>query len=134
MEDNSIAFFVAGSGAVFFLIEAQAGSLIRRILFSLPIFESMFACAFCTGFWVGIMSSLIHIYINDDIQNNTVIYRVVMNGMGTAITSMLLMRMIDGAEALMFCSNMLVSSLPSNDSIPMSDDDIDTDEIEVSND
>lgn len=133
-DDINIVSFVAGSGVVFFLTESQAGGIVRTLLFALPYFESMFACAFCTGFWVGVILSSVHMSLSNNTYDGMMLYTTFINGMGTAITSMLVMRVIDGAEALMFCSNMMVSSIPSDDNsialLADDTDDIDTDEVD----
>lgn len=124
MIDSSLALMVCGSGVTFFLIHSERGLPIRKVLFQVEYFERMFACAFCTGYWVGLLVGIAHSTIDLTNAGNTInlfllveiVFYTVLLGMGTGIVSIVMDRLIDLGDAAVHGVSMVHSFIPDSDS------------------
>ena len=116
MVDSSLAMMVCGAGITFFLIHSERGRPFRRLLFKIEYFERMFACSFCTGYWVGILVAVFYAstaWVYTDILGVVVVWaNIIMLGMGTGIMSILIDRLIDLGDAAVHSAAMVQSNMP----------------------
>ena len=105
MIDSNLAMMVCGAGVTFFLIHSERAAPIRWVLFKFEYFERMFACPFCTGYWVGLFTAMFYWYMQFGIEGMTLergvwaMADVIMMGMGTGILAIVLDRLIDLGDA-----------------------------------
>lgn len=129
MIDSSLAMMICGAGTTFFLIHSERGRPIRNVLFKVEYFERMFACSFCTGYWVGLLIALVHpgMWTGYTILEVTgMMAGAVMMGMGTGIMSILIDRLIDLGDASVHAASMMQSNMPDEIhymDVPEEDDD-----------
>ena len=113
MEHLNLNLMICGAGTTFFLIHSERGEIVRRILFRIEYFERMFACPFCTGYWVGIILFVCAGSLGLLLPASpSGIFLAVMNGMGTGILSILIDRLIDLGDASVHTASMIHSLVP----------------------
>jgi len=123
MIDSNISMMLCGAGFTFFAMHSERGEFIRRFLFRLEYFERMFACAFCTGYWVGLLFSLFyHVLVMhpdgwpQDVHHAVwILVDCVAMGMGTGIVAIFIDKVLDIGDAAIHGVSLAQSLVPADD-------------------
>jgi len=107
-----LIFLFACAGATFFITNSDAGHIVRYPLIRFRLFFEMFQCAFCTGFWISLLLTVM-VALLDRPEWSTLL----MMPFAGAMAAYLFDRMAAGSEANITMTAML--------SAPEAADDVD---------
>ncbi len=104
---SDLTLMVCGAGITFLITTAEKGELIRTFLARWEYTRNMLECSFCTGVWVGMF---LWLTVSEHTVYQVLLWPVFACGVG--IVSMVLGKVIDACEAIVYGSGLLTSFIP----------------------